>query len=32
VPLDKDILLLIWSNGGASYRVVHPDQNMQNGM
>jgi serine protease Do len=32
VPSDKDILLLVWSNGGASYRVVHPDQNMQNGM
>jgi serine protease Do len=31
VPADKDILLLVWSNGGASYRVVHPDQNAQNG-
>jgi hypothetical protein len=25
-------LLLVWSNGGASYRVVHPDENVQNGM
>ena len=32
VPAGKDILLLVWSNGGASYRVVHPDQNAQNGM
>ena len=24
VPAGKDILLLVWSNGGASYRVVHP--------
>jgi serine protease Do len=31
-PQDKDILLLVWSNGGSSYRVVHPDQNLQNGM
>ena len=23
-PSGKDILLLVWSNGGASYRVVHP--------
>jgi serine protease Do len=22
----KGVLLLVWSNGGASYRVVHPDQ------
>ncbi|MGA7343199.1 MAG: Do family serine endopeptidase [Terracidiphilus sp.] len=27
-PSGKDILLLVWSNGGASYRVVHPDQNL----
>ena len=27
----KDILLLVWSKGGASYRVVHPDQSAQNG-
>jgi serine protease Do len=25
-PAGKDILLLVWSKGGASYRVVHPDQ------
>jgi serine protease Do len=29
-PADKDILLLVWANGGASYRVVHPAQNQQN--
>ncbi len=27
VPQGKDILLLVWSNGGASYRVVHPEEN-----
>jgi serine protease Do len=27
----KDILLLIYSHGGASYRVVHPAENNQNG-
>jgi len=32
VPQDKDILLLVWSNGGASYRVVHPEEGAQNGM
>jgi serine protease Do len=32
VPEGKDILLLVWSNGGASYRVVHPAQSGQNGM
>jgi serine protease Do len=32
VPAGKDILLLIWSRGGASYRVVHPSQTPQNGM
>jgi len=32
VPAGKDILLLVWSNGGASYRVVHPEQSSQNGM
>jgi len=33
VPAGKDILLLVWSHGGASYRVVHPDQSsMDNGM
>ena len=25
VPNGKDILLLVWSHGGATYRVVHPD-------
>jgi len=30
-PAGKDILLLVWSKGGAFYRVVHPDQNTQNG-
>ncbi len=23
-PANKDVLLLVWSNGGSSYRVVHP--------
>ena len=27
-PADKDILLNVWSKGGASYRTVHPDQSM----
>jgi serine protease Do len=31
-PAGKDILLLVWANGGASYRVVHPEQGSQNGM
>jgi serine protease Do len=31
VPAGKDILLLVWSHGGASYRVVHPAQSNQNG-
>ncbi|HZP05024.1 MAG TPA: Do family serine endopeptidase [Terracidiphilus sp.] len=31
-PAGKDILLLVWANGGASYRVIHPDQNSQNGL
>jgi serine protease Do len=26
-PDGKDILLLVWSKGGASYRVVHPSSN-----
>jgi serine protease Do len=31
-PTGKDILFLVWSKGGAFYRVVHPaDQNPQNG-
>jgi serine protease Do len=32
VPAGKDILLLVWAKGGASYRVIHPTQNLQNGM
>jgi serine protease Do len=32
VPAGKDILLLVWSRGGATYRVVHPSENNQNGM
>ena len=31
IPAGKDILLLVWSNGGASYRVVHPERGLQNG-
>jgi serine protease Do len=31
LPAGKDILLLVWSNGGASYRVVHPELGSQNG-
>ena len=27
-PADKDMLLLVWSRGNASYRTVHPDPNM----
>jgi serine protease Do len=30
-PAGKDILLLVWSHGGASYRVVHAAQGEQNG-
>lgn len=33
LPAGKDVLLLVWSNGGASYRVVHPNESdQQNGM
>jgi serine protease Do len=34
LPYGKDILLLVWSHGGTTYRVVHPDQsgNTDNGM
>ena len=32
VPAGKDILLLVWSKGGTTYRVVHPEQDTQNGM
>jgi serine protease Do len=31
-PAGKDLLLLVWSQGGASYRVVHPDTGNQSGM
>jgi len=31
-PADHDILLLVWSKGNASYRIVHTDPNNQNGM
>jgi serine protease Do len=32
VPAGKDILLLVWSRGGTTYRVVHTDQASENGM
>jgi len=32
VPQNKDVLLLVWSNGGASYRVVHPEEGAKSGM
>ena len=28
----KDILLLVWSRGNTTYRVVHPESGIQNGM
>ncbi len=31
-PAGKDILLLVWSKGNNSYRVVHPAEGNQNGM
>jgi serine protease Do len=31
VPAGKDLLLLVWSQGNASYRVVHTDNGNQNG-
>jgi serine protease Do len=31
-PAGKDILLLVWSKGNDSYRVLHPDDNGRNGM
>ena len=31
VPAGKDILLLVWSHGGATYRVLHPAQSNENG-
>jgi serine protease Do len=30
-PAGKDLLLLVWSKGNASYRTVHPNQDSQNG-
>jgi serine protease Do len=30
-PAGKDVLLLVWANGGQSYLVVHPEENQQNG-
>jgi serine protease Do len=31
-PAGKDLLLLVWSQGNASYRVVHTDGGNQSGM
>jgi serine protease Do len=31
-PAGKDVLLLVWSRGGTSFRVVHPEQSKENGM
>ena len=31
-PAGKDILLLVWSKGNSSYRVVHPANGIQTGM
>ena len=31
-PAGKDLLLLVWSNGNSTYRVIHPEQDSQNGM
>lgn len=31
-PNGKDILLLVWANGGTTYRVVHPASANQDGM
>ena len=30
-PEGQDLLLLVWSHGGASYRTVHPDQGESSG-
>ena len=32
VPAGKDLLLLVWSKGNASYRLIHPDGANDNGM
>jgi serine protease Do len=29
-PAGKDLLLLVWSKGNASYRVLHTDQDNSN--
>jgi serine protease Do len=26
VPKDQDALVLVWSNGGSTFRVLHPTQ------
>ena len=31
-PAGKDVLLLVWANGGTTYRVVHPAAGEQSGM
>ncbi len=31
-PAGKDLLLLVWSNGNATYRVIHPEQSNDSGM
>ncbi len=30
-PADKDLLLLVWSKGNASYRTLHPESEKQSG-
>ncbi len=32
LPAGKDLLLLVWANGGSSYRVVHPAGTPSSGM
>jgi serine protease Do len=32
LPAGKDLLLLVWANGGSSYRVVHPAGAPSSGM
>jgi len=31
-PADKDLLLLVWSNGNSTYRVIHPESSNPSGM
>jgi serine protease Do len=31
-PAGKDLLLLVWSNGNSTYRVVHPESGNESGM